>query len=274
MTAMSSMETQERQGTIVDKSNTVVYWGPNALNIGILLQIVPGVIARCAYFSFKPLTPIFKNYLIWEFSADEFRDFCTKLKECTYGVLEIYSSSKRLIFNDLQVFTDENTEPVFCTVPLFDTSPMALSSIMSFITDANVFVSSLIFGNAYVTLLKDNEDIKALKYYMHLPAEHKLILNGEEIKNKCNLCKHQAHKGDTICINYDIDYKCFFTLNPISKEEINKDIQQLYANTSISGLDIDSNEFPILQKFKSNKDFEEWYTNTYLKDEPVEKENV
>lgn len=150
---------------------------------------------------------------------------------------------------------------------------MPISTVMSLITDANVFVSNLVFGNAYVTLLKDTEDIRSLKYYMHLPVEHKLILNGIEIKNKCNLCKHQAHKGDTLCINYDIDYKCFFTLNPISKE-INKDIQQLYANTIISGLDIDSSEFPILQKFKSNKDFEEWYTNTYFKDESVEKENV
>ena len=121
---MSSMETQERQGTIVDKSNTVVYWGPNALNIGVLLQIVPGVIARCAYFSFKPLTPIFKNYLIWEFSADEFRDFCTKLKECTYGVLETYSSieeavkdlglSKRVKWKDYHGYLCRYTKKDIC----------------------------------------------------------------------------------------------------------------------------------------------------------------
>lgn len=271
---MSSMTTQEKQGTIVDKNNTVVYWGPNILNIGVLLQIVPGVIARCAYFSFKPLTPIFKNYLIWEFSADEFRDFCAELKTRTHKVLFAITPPNKLIFDDLQVFTENNTEPVFCTVPIFNTEPVDCSTVMSLMTDANVFVSSRVFGNAYVTMLKDEEDINALKYYMYLPVRHKLILNGEEVQNKCNLCKHQVHIGDTFCINFDVDYNCFFTLNPVSKDEINKDIHDLYVNTITSGLNIDSNEFPILQKFNSNKDFEEWYLATYFKDDPVEKEEA
>lgn len=262
---MTTNVDQREQAVLEDTNmnNLVVSWGTLIASGSTCMQIAPGLIIRCAYFSINPIRQV-KNGLVYRFEGENLRDFAKTLEEKLneFAVEYIPAGDKlKRNFKDLSNYAIENNKSLYVTVPFTYNTYYAIEEASSIGPADMVLLSKTIYGTISHCNTTSSDFLKVLDKLILLPPTYKILIGGEEITNRCNHCEHQLKPGDSYCINYTSDYMCFFNaqLNPTEISKVTKDLYTAF----LTGTKIDKSDVDLLTKFNNYRDFEEWYKENY-----------